>query len=422
MTIFDLTIYILKFFIPALFSVLFRIYGLGYKSKRSVFVGLSIFIAYNAIVPTTLILTIGYGLFTHLSTVVMTLGSMCVLIFSTDKAGKTIFLQLVQSTITTTVTVILNMIRHVFSLSYLTLVIMLLIVCPIVYYFALRFWAKPLRFMADNIHDNIWLHILLPVLNMIIVYIIPVYPSMNYANHPIYCTLLMIAVEFGFFMHIVTFYRNLKKISELSRQELKWKLLQTEMNAYKDFINVTKQNRHDMHHHDTVVLEYLENNDLESAKNYLKSHTDFMEASFLKQFCQNSVANVVLQIYERRAQAAGVSFSAVADIPREVSVSDIELGGMLSNVLENAIFACESCNLPNKYIKFSAVCEDNNLLFEIHNTVGEETNFNDGMPVSKKSGGGTGTQSIEQTVKAHNGIVEYSQKNNEFLTRIILLV
>ncbi|MDD4849913.1 MAG: hypothetical protein PHO10_04345, partial [Gemmiger sp.] len=107
MSILTLAIYVLKFFIPAFFSVLFRAYGLGYKSKKHLAVGLAAFTVFMAVVPAALILTIGYGEFTHISILIMTMASMFVLIYTTDSVGKTIFLQLAQGSMTTTLSVIL---------------------------------------------------------------------------------------------------------------------------------------------------------------------------------------------------------------------------------------------------------------------------------------------------------------------------
>ena len=86
------------------------------------------------------------------------------------------------------ISVILNEIRTVFSLSYPALVAMICVVYPLVFWFALRYWAKPLRFMADNIHAELPTLAALPVLVTVIVSLLPTYPAQSFANHPVYIT------------------------------------------------------------------------------------------------------------------------------------------------------------------------------------------------------------------------------------------
>lgn len=220
-----LFIYILKFYIPALFSILFRAFGLGYKSKKRLIIGLISYTVYVFVVSTILIIIMGYGQFTHLSTIVMVIASMSVLIFTTDKPGKTMFIQLTQGNVTTVISVILNMVRHIFNLSYLILDIMILIVCPIFYMIALRFLAKPMRFICDNIHSNIAALLSLSIITMIVVYFIPIYPLQNFSNYPLYCTVIMLGVELAYILYIYTFYGNLRKICLLSKQQMTFELI-----------------------------------------------------------------------------------------------------------------------------------------------------------------------------------------------------
>ena len=416
---FSIIIYILKFFIPALFSVLFRAYGLGYRSKKSLAVGLVVFLLYMAVVPAWFIVKIGYGQFTHLSTLLMIIASMSVLIFTTDTVGKTVFLQLTQNCITTALSVVLNLIRTVFSLSYPVLVLMLAIACPIVYLIALRYWAKPMRFMADHLHAELPAMVALPIVTIAVVYFLPVYPAQNFANHPIFVTLMMLAVECGYFLYIYTFYQNLRKMNELAKAETKNMLLETEISSYQEYLYTAKQNRHDMHHHNAVLLEYLKSGCTEDAIEYLNASDAQIVDSALKQFCQNVVANAILRIYDRRAQAMGVSFSAQVDLPETLPLQEPETGALLSNLLENALEACAK-QPDGAFIHLTVKCEENNLQLEVRNRVSGKVIFENDFPKSTKTFGGTGTKSVAAIVKKYHGLVRFLQDQDEFVVQILL--
>ncbi len=420
MSIFDLTIYILKFFIPSFFCVLFRAYGLGYKNKKCLIKGLVVFTAYVAIVPAVLILTIGYGEFTHVSTVVMTIGSMAVLIFTTDSIGKTIFLQLIQTNITTIVSVVLNMVRHTFRLSYFTLVLMFAVVSPLVYFFALKYWSKPMRFIADNIHAEVSSLIALPIVTMVVVYLIPIYPPQNFANHPIYCTFMMLAVECGFFLYIYTFYQNLLKIRRLLKQEAKGQLLEVEIASYHEYLYAAKQSRHDLRHHNAVLAEYIQNGENQQALQYLHTNDNKLSNNVLEQFCKNSTANAVLQIYNRQVQAEGITFVAIIDLTENLPIMSSELGALLSNLLENGVEACLKVPSVKRQISFYAQTDEGEMRLEIRNSVLGRVTFEDGFPVSTKVGGGMGTKSIAHIVEKYGGMLRFKQDGELFLTQIHL--
>ncbi|MDD4850949.1 MAG: ATP-binding protein, partial [Gemmiger sp.] len=382
--------------------------------------GLAAFTVFMAVVPAALILTIGYGEFTHISILIMTMASMFVLIYSTDSVGKTIFLQLAQGSMTTTLSVILNLVRTALGLSYTTLVVMLAVACPLVYWAALRLWAKPLRFIADNLHSDMKPMIAMPVITMAVVYFLPVYPAMTFANHPFYCTAMMLAVEGCFFLYIYSLYHSLLKISRLLKEETARKLLETELLSYQESIEQTRQTRHDLRHHNALLLEYLQSGHAEDAISYLCQSQEKLAADRLPRFAANPVADAVLRIYSRQAQAAGIAFTAHADLPATLPLSAPEVGALLSNLLENGVEACAKVAPGARSLAFCAQTEETGLRLEVRNSVAGVVQFENGFPISTKPGGGTGTKSIAGIVKSHGGMLRFKQEDGIFLTQILL--
>lgn len=420
MTPFMLIIFVLKFFIPGFFSVLFRAFGLGYRNKKSLVVGLAVYCVYTLGLTTAMILLMGYGEFTHISALVMAVGSLAVLIFTTDGAGKTIFLQLTQGCMSTVVSVILNLIRTVFSMSYPMLVLMIVIVYPLIYLIALRYWAKPLRFMADNIHTQLPALVALPIILTAIVSYLPTYPAQSFSNHPVYITVMMLSVEAVYFLFIYTFYRNLRKISRLLKDEAKAQLLESEILSYQESLEAAKQTRHDLRHHNALVLEFLENGNTSGAMDYLQQNNRALDSSKPTQYSANPTVNAVLRIYSRQAQAKEIAFAVTADIPESLPLTAPELGALLSNLLENAVEACEKAAPPKRSIGVLAETDETGLRLEIRNSAASSAVFEDGLPVSTKPGGGTGTRSIARIVQKHGGMLRFKQEDDEFFTQIII--
>lgn len=410
----------LRYFIPSAWSIAFRAVAFGYTTKRRVALGFATYTVYTLVVPACLTFAFGYDAFICVAVPVMVIGSLAVLIFSTDTPGKTIFLQLAQEGMVICMSVLLNMACAVLGFSYPVLVLLLALCSPLLFFIALRFWAAPLRFLADNIHGPIGPLLALPLLTLTVASIIPVYPPDSFASHPVFCAIVVLLVETVFFLYLFTMKRNLEQISLLLKKEARGDHLIQEVASYRDYLEAARQNRHDLRHHDMLLLNMLEEGRMQEAIEYLQVRDREYASTSLSRFCDDATMNAVLRIFERRAEEAKVSFSALVVLPETMPLDQPELGALLGNVLENALNAAS--DISDGHIVFDARYEDGSLLMEARNSMAGRVEFRGGMPVSRRTGGGTGTRSIVSIVERHGGIVEYSQAGQEFRTRIIIPV
>lgn len=427
MTSFVLMIYTLKFFIPSFFTFLFRAFGLGYTTRRKLIAGFFVFLLYMAIVPSALITVMGYGNYTHIVSLVMTLGSMSALIFSSDSPKITILLILITAQMNTVISVPLNMIRHLFGLSYLTLDIMLLFVCSMIYLIALRFWVKPLRFIADNMHGRLTTAILLPIVTTGIIYAIPVYPVRNFEFHPIFCTLLMLLTELVFFLYIMTLYNSVNETSVLSRQKTDMELLQLSTKEMEERIqlmdHVEHQSRimlHDHRHFNHMISRLLEHEQIEEAKAILQKQSEHV---FLKdrKYCENTTINASISHFTSIAKSHGIEPDIQLEIPNELPIDSLELAITISNLFENAIHGCdELTNSKEKFI-FATCRFVGRLVLEISNSCHPDVNLDkEGLPFSQQKGHGLGTKSVRAFVAKYDAELLYHIENETFHVRIIV--
>lgn len=424
---FDLLIYTSKFVIPSVFSILFRGFGLGYTTRRRFALGLVVFAIYMTIVPPTLIKVMGYGDFTHVASLVMTLGAMSVLIFSTDGVGKTILLVLIVGQMNSVVSVPLNMVRHLFDLSYLTLDIMLLFASVIVFFVALRFWVKPLRLIADNIHGQLFATMLIPIVATAMIYLIPVYPAQNFMLRPLYCTLLMMAVELTFFLYLYSLYGSMRKISELSRHESDSELLRLSALSMSERLRLMDESFHqqsldfhDRRHFNGMILELLEQGNVEDAVVFLRQQAESAPMTHRK-YCENTAVNAIVCSYATRAQDKGIDTDISLEIPKELEIDSLELAMAISNLLENAILGCEE--LPAEVPKnISIICRNvGKLALQIKNPCTSDTTLDEnGFPFSTHEGHGIGTKSVMAFVKKFDGFLLYQIENGVFSVRLLV--
>lgn len=238
--------------------------------------------------------------------------------------------------------------------------------------------------------------------------------------------LLLIILGVTAYAAIFAFLKKISSESTLREESLvasmQQKILKTELQQYQEFISEAKQNRHDLRHHNTIIAEYLTAGDLEGAMGYLNQYNNSIAETSLQMYCENPTVNMLLRVYNRRASESGVRFEIFAQIPEVMPLTDTELGTLLSNLLENAIEACEKCEEGDQSLVFVAKTVDDNLELELQNSVCGTVNFVDGLPISTKNGGGTGTKSIRRIVEKYDGMLRFQQKEQTFVTQVLLPV
>lgn len=237
---------------------------------------------------------------------------------------------------------------------------------------------------------------------------------------------LLLLILLGISAYVCIFYSLKATSNEYALREENIKihareeLLQSELSSYEDFISISRQHRHDLRHHNSLIREMLMKGDSCAALEYLNEYDDSIVETVLHQYCKNPVANAVFRLYHRRTKADGIDYVVKADIPENLTLMTSDLVGLISNLLANAWTACLSYKDSGRFIAVSVVTTENQLLLEVKNSVNGSVNFLNGLPVSTKEGGGTGTISMMRIVRKYVGMCRFKQEGDTFIVQIVL--
>lgn len=134
--------------------MLFRVFALGHRGKGRTILCLTLFTLYMLAVPQILMKIMGYYAYTKIAPAVMMLGNMVFFLFSSDNFIKTAFLHLTQVNMVVLLSILCNALHYIIGIEQEAM----LLVLPAVYVpallVAIRYAAKPLRFIADNIQTG----------------------------------------------------------------------------------------------------------------------------------------------------------------------------------------------------------------------------------------------------------------------------
>lgn len=177
--------------------------------------------------------------------------------------------------------------------------------------------------------------------------------------------------------------------------------------------------RHDHRHFSGTLLELLQQGQTEKA--ILLLEQQFTASKVPRRFCENTTVNAAVSYYANLCEQSAVTLHAKLDIPDEIGINNLELSLAVSNLLENALHACQK--LPEgekRIIQFSALFTGQ-LLLEMGNPYAGDVDLDEsGYPTSKEEGHGIGTKSVIAFVEKQNGQLTYRTENGIFRVRLML--
>lgn len=233
--------------------------------------------------------------------------------------------------------------------------------------------------------------------------------------------LLFLAVYYLLYVQataIVDKYALEKRQLLMAQQEKLW---ETELNRQKETATLAAQQRHDLHHHNTVIMGLLQSGEIHRLQQYMKSFDTTIDVQNNSTYCANPIANSLMNYYANKAKSENITINFDANIPEGIGIDNVDLTCVLGNALENAFEAC--LRLPmeqEKEIKVKAVYLDHRLRVRVKNPCNPDIQFDGDLPKTSKIGGGTGTKSILYTAERYDGTAGFAVADGQFVAQIVL--
>lgn len=177
---------------------------------------------------------------------------------------------------------------------------------------------------------------------------------------------------------------------------------------------------HDRRHFNNMLLELLEQGKNGEAAALLQNQNQAVP-KISKVYCENPAVNAAVSHYAAFAEQANIPAEITLDIPAELNMDALGLSMAVSNLMENAIQACE--RLPQDkapYIRFT--CRSvGRLLLELENPCNTDTALDkSGYPVTREEGHGIGSKSVIAFAKKYDGELLYKIEDGVFRVRLLV--
>lgn len=288
------------------------------------------------------------------------------------------------------------------------------------YYFLKRYVAGSVRQLMEKSTKSCLFLGGVPLFYYLFDYITAIYTDLLYSGAEWAVQFMPSTISVFYFVFVILYYAETQKQASLQRERdmlnAQLRLAQTEFASLRQLQQNAASYRHDMRHHFALLQGLASKEHIEEIKEYLRTAQSDMDAITPIRFCENETVNLILSAFAAKAKQSGTLLTVDAKLPDSLPFSDTELCSLLSNALENAIYACEKiADSKKRSIRLRMYSKNTKLCIDIRNSYQHEPIFHQGLPVSKEQGHGFGTKSMAHIVEKHGGVFQFSVKDGWFI-------
>ena len=271
------------------------------------------------------------------------------------------------------------------------------------------FWIFPLVFIGLNL------------------FMVPKYRSTLYTGRVlqvyIVFSLVLFAILILFYAMFLMIANSLNQNAKLQQENHFLSLQQARYDNLCTAIEEARQARHDMRHHFVQLSSMAENGDLEKIKEYLFSATNKIPNLDIH-FCENQAVDSVIGYYCGLARRENIPFHAQIDLPAQISVDEIDMCLILSNLLENALEASLKTAKSKQRINVQVYLHFTHLLLiQVENPFDGKIQEKNGIfKSSKRMANGIGLQSVRRISEKNGGGCSFTYENEVFRAKIMLRI
>lgn len=236
-----------------------------------------------------------------------------------------------------------------------------------------------------------------------------------------------ITTLFSHFLLIIILNISYEKSKKLIITESNLNKLEADLKHNEEIrtiYNEMSQWKHDWQNHLNIAMYMLREKRNDEAYEYLYRiskgiNFDRKYKSFIKS--DNTILEAIINSKIIIAIDNNINVNTTIDIKEHIYINDLDLCGLLGNLLDNAIEACERIE-RGRFINIKIISVNSNLIIIIQNSMDGNVNFNGNKSYSSKRNGvlGRGISQINKIVDKYDGVVYRKYSNCLFETKIVM--
>lgn len=204
----------------------------------------------------------------------------------------------------------------------------------------------------------------------------------------------------------------LEKYEQLEKAQQLAKIRESYYQNLKQHEDGLRHLRHDMRNHLFTIQTLLVGKNQEQAFSYLEELLNSNALEGYKHFCENETANAVLRVKVDTILQEKLEYDFKVEIPKNISIANLDLCSLLGNALDNAIEAAISAE--NKKIMMRCRCDKGAFMLKVINHFSGDIDKELKTTKQDKEYHGFGLSGMKEIAARHNGYLETNISNNIF--------
>lgn len=197
--------------------------------------------------------------------------------------------------------------------------------------------------------------------------------------------------------------------------------------AYQRFTESFQIFRHDYEQFMAITKSLLSKQEYHKAEQMLDTMQDCMEKeiSIHKTYSNNVILDAILQDAANLSNEKGIDFNAYIHLSEKVTISDLNLVRIFSNLIENAIEACEKVTDSNGFIEINSKQTDVWQVIEVVNSNTSKLVMRNGVPQTTKPDKdyhGFGFMIVKTTIEELGGQAFIEQDSSKQTFKLTLCI
>ncbi|MDD4524594.1 MAG: GHKL domain-containing protein [Lachnospiraceae bacterium] len=290
------------------------------------------------------------------------------------------------------------------------------------FYVVLKYWVRPLYRKVVE-HWNVFFYVTFAIylaFGYYSVFTDDIVATLTEQRIPL---LLLIAVVLTSYGSIVYSMKILSQEAALQEENLKIQsdreLTRQRLALMDETVRQMSIAQHDRRHFNNTLLSLLQQGETDKAADFVQQQSAALPQK-PQSYCRNVSVNAAVSYYAQLAHQQGIRCELRLDIPEKLSVDELSLAMVISNLMENAMNAVSLLPAEKRELHFTAVYTGQ-LILELTNPYeGVVTLDENGLPVPQEKGHGKGSQSVYDFMKKCGGELVYETENGIFKVRIMV--
>lgn len=241
---------------------------------------------------------------------------------------------------------------------------------------------------------------------------------LRYGSHRSKENLFFILIILGAtFLMIIGSIKSAEKRAELEMLGFKNKLLEDNYKEIQSMYQNYACSFHDMKNHLIILENYCRAGETEKAIRYIEKIREPIQ-TFKHYFKSgNEVLDIILNYKLSEAERKGIYTQVIMEAAGEIRLEGCDLCAILSNLLDNAIEACDLTEHGEKWVHVLVKRLGDIVVINVSNSY--DTRYKkESEHTTRKGLHGYGLKSVEAKVKRYGGEMKWGYENNRFAVTI----